>query len=64
MKIIALAVAASLMLAGCQRSSTVRDTEVDRWVLLDGAQLQLLGAVGHDKCVVLVDLDITPSGAR
>ena len=42
MKIIALAVAASLMLAGCQRSSTVRDTEVNRWVLLDGAQLQLL----------------------
>ena len=41
MKIVVLVVAISLLLAGCQRSSTVRDPSVRGWVPLDGAQLQL-----------------------
>lgn len=41
MKIVLLAVAAALVLVGCQRSSTVRDTEINRWVSLDGAQLEV-----------------------
>ena len=41
MKIVVLVVAVSLMVAGCQRSSTVRDPVSRGWVLLDGAQLQV-----------------------
>lgn len=41
MKILIIALAATLFLVGCQRSSTVRDAEINRWVLLDGAQLHV-----------------------
>lgn len=45
MKIIVLVVAVSLLLTGCQRSSTVRDPGSRSWVLLDGAQLQVRQAL-------------------
>ena len=45
MKIIVLVVAVSLVLAGCQRSATVRDPGSRGWVLLDGARLQVRQAL-------------------
>jgi hypothetical protein len=64
MKIIVLAVAISLLLAGCQRSATVRDSQINRWVLLDGAQLQVRQAlpVAAGKARVFVQDGVVSGG--
>lgn len=64
MRFIVLAVTMSLLLAGCQSSSTVRDSEINRWVLLDGAQLQVRQAlpVSAGKARVFVQDGVISGG--